>query len=116
MSNSAFKPVTVVLDWGTTGFRAFLVRSDGSLVDQKEGERGIQSIAKGEHGRVVSEALASWRAEYGPLDIVAAGMIGSRNGWIEMPYVPTPASAADVAAAARTEGLRKGTESLSCLA
>ncbi|AEH82369.1 2-dehydro-3-deoxygalactonokinase [Sinorhizobium meliloti] len=108
MSNSAFKPVTVVLDWGTTGFRAFLVRSDGSLVDQKEGERGIQSIAKGEHGRVVSEALASWRAEYGPLDIVAAGMIGSRNGWIEMPYVPTPATPADLAAAARTEGLPEG--------
>ncbi|RVQ06402.1 2-dehydro-3-deoxygalactonokinase, partial [Sinorhizobium meliloti] len=108
MSNSAFEPVTVVLDWGTTGFRAFLVRSDGSLVDQKEDERGIQSIAKGEHGRVVSEALASWRAEYGPLDIVTAGMIGSRNGWIEMPYVPTPASAADVAAAARTEGLPEG--------
>lgn len=108
MSNAAFEPVAVVLDWGTTGFRAFLVRTDGSLVDQKKGELGIQSVAKGQHERFVSEALASWRTEYGALDIVAAGMIGSRNGWIEMPYVPTPATAADLATAARTDGLPEG--------
>ncbi|PLU82261.1 2-dehydro-3-deoxygalactonokinase, partial [Sinorhizobium medicae] len=89
MPDAAYEPVTVVLDWGTTNFRAFLVKSDGSIVDEKIGDRGIQSVTKGEHARVVSEGLASWRAEYGPLDIVAAGMIGSRNGWIEMPYVPT---------------------------
>lgn len=108
LSNAAYEPVTVLLDWGTTNFRAFLVKSDGSIIDEKEGDRGIQSVAKGEHERVVSEALASWRAEYGPLDILAAGMIGSRNGWIEMPYVPTPAAAADLAAACRTIELPEG--------
>jgi 2-dehydro-3-deoxygalactonokinase len=108
LSNAAYEPVTVLLDWGTTNFRAFLVKSDGSIIDEKEGDRGIQSVAKGEHERVVSEALASWRAEYGPLDILAAGMIGSRNGWIEMPYVPTPAAAADLAAACRTIELAEG--------
>lgn len=108
LSNAAYEPVTVLLDWGTTNFRAFLVKSDGSITDEKEGDRGIQSVAKGEHELVVSEALASWRAEYGPLDILAAGMIGSRNGWIEMPYVPTPAAAADLAAACRTIELPEG--------
>lgn len=108
LPDAAYEPVTVVLDWGTTNFRAFLVKSDGSIVDEKIGDRGIQSVTKGEHARVVSEGLASWRAEYGPLDIVAAGMIGSRNGWIEMPYVPTPAAVGDLAAACRTIELAQG--------
>lgn len=107
--SSAFRnSVTVVLDWGTTGFRAFLVDREGSIVDAKESGQGIQSVPKGEHARVLSGALAAWRNEHGPLAIVAAGMIGSRNGWLEMPYVPTPAKAADFAGASCMIDLPEG--------
>jgi 2-dehydro-3-deoxygalactonokinase len=35
-------------------------------------------------------------------------MIGSRNGWVEMPYVPAPADAADLAACVRQLSLQDG--------
>ncbi|MCA1404383.1 2-dehydro-3-deoxygalactonokinase [Ensifer sp. IC3342] len=108
MSSASRKSVTVVLDWGTTSFRAFLVDREGSIVDAKESGQGIQFVPKGEHARALSDTLAAWRNEHGPLAIVAAGMIGSRNGWLEIPYVPTPAKAADFAAASRTIDLPEG--------
>ena len=100
--------VTVVLDWGTTGFRASLVDAHSTLLNSRESAQGIQSVPAGEHARLLSDALGPWRARHGALKIVAAGMIGSRNGWIEMPYVPTPATPADLAAASRTIELPDG--------
>ncbi|HTV69415.1 MAG TPA: 2-dehydro-3-deoxygalactonokinase [Rhizobiaceae bacterium] len=100
--------VTVVLDWGTSSFRAFLVDGNATLLDSSESAQGIQSVPAGEHARVLSDALKPWRGRHGALKIVAAGMIGSRNGWIEMPYVPAPATPIDLAAASRTIELPEG--------
>jgi 2-dehydro-3-deoxygalactonokinase len=100
--------VTVVLDWGTTNFRAVLVDANSTVLDCRETGHGIQSVAKGGHARVLSDALAEWREKYAPLSIIAAGMIGSRNGWLEMPYVPAPASTADFANACKTLDLPEG--------
>ncbi|NRP72931.1 putative 2-dehydro-3-deoxygalactonokinase DgoK1 [Ensifer psoraleae] len=108
MSIDPTDSVTVVLDWGTTGFRAAAVDREGLIVDVMESRQGVQAVAKGEHAGVLSDALAPWRSKHGSLRVVAAGMIGSRNGWLEMPYVPTPATAADFAAASRTIELPEG--------
>ncbi|AHK47247.1 2-dehydro-3-deoxygalactonokinase [Ensifer sp. 1H6] len=107
MSDQTYRP-TVVLDWGTTGFSAALLDESGDVSEVKTGDLGIQSVPNGEHEKVLTGELADWRARCGGLSIIASGMIGSRNGWIEMPYVPTPASAADLAAAARTIELPHG--------
>jgi 2-dehydro-3-deoxygalactonokinase len=40
---------------------------------------------------------AGWQREYGLLPVVASGMIGSRQGWLEAPYVPCPATTAQIA-------------------
>ncbi|MBB6469821.1 2-dehydro-3-deoxygalactonokinase [Aminobacter lissarensis] len=100
--------VTVVLDWGTTSFRAYLVDEQARVLDTHESENGVQHVPKGEHAAVLSRAVQVWREKYGKLDIVAAGMIGSRNGWKEMPYAPAPATVADIAAASETIRLPDG--------
>jgi 2-dehydro-3-deoxygalactonokinase len=98
----------IVLDWGTTSFRALLVDQSGTVIDRVETEDGIQSVPKDRFATVLACALAPWRAAYGPLSIYAAGMIGSRNGWVEMPYVPTPADATALAGAIRQMPLPDG--------
>ena len=40
--------------------------------------------------------VGAWIAANGALPIVMSGMIGSRQGWVEAPYVRCPASAEDV--------------------
>ena len=37
------------------------------------------------------ELLGSWIEEHGSLPVIASGMIGSRQGWIETPYLSCPA-------------------------
>jgi 2-dehydro-3-deoxygalactonokinase len=88
----------IILDWGTTSFRALLVAPDGAVQDRIETEDGIQSVRDSDFLGVLQRAIAPWRAAYGLLPVYAAGMIGSRNGWTEMPYVPAPARAEDFAA------------------
>ena len=98
----------VVLDWGTANFRALLIGPDGRASERIDTPEGIQSVADGDFSGLLARTLTPWRQRRGPLSIVAAGMIGSRNGWLEMPYVPTPASPADLAAAARRLELEGG--------
>lgn len=98
----------VILDWGTTGFSAALLGEDGQVSDLKAGDVSVQSVPGGEHAQVLSDFLADWRTQFGTLSVIASGMIGSRNGWIEMPYVPTPTGIAELAAASRTVDLPHG--------
>jgi 2-dehydro-3-deoxygalactonokinase len=98
----------VIVDWGTSTFRANLVEPDGAIRARIETQDGIQSIAKDRFPDVLDHALTSWRSAYGSLSIYAAGMIGSRNGWIEMPYVPTPADARSLAARVKRVTLPSG--------
>ncbi|RDI51371.1 2-dehydro-3-deoxygalactonokinase [Microvirga subterranea] len=98
----------IILDWGTTSFRALLVAPDGTVQDSIETEMGIHSVKDGDFLGVLQRAIAPWRTAHGLLPVYAAGMIGSRNGWIEMPYVPAPARAEDLAAQVKIVPLPDG--------
>jgi 2-dehydro-3-deoxygalactonokinase len=98
----------IVLDWGTTSFRALLVDTGGHVVDRVESQDGIQSVPKDGFATVLQRVIAPWRQRYGVLPVYAAGMIGSRNGWVEMPYVATPANVGSLAAQVRRMSLPDG--------
>jgi 2-dehydro-3-deoxygalactonokinase len=101
-------PHAIVLDWGTTNFRALLVEAGGSVIDRIETQEGIQAVPQGGFEAVLARAIAPWRRAHGLLPVYAAGMIGSRNGWLELPYVETPAGIAELARAARHMKLQDG--------
>ena len=83
------------VDWGTTSFRAY--RLHGRIVlDRLALPLGILSVTEGRFERALEDAVAPWLAD-GEQRILMSGMIGSRQGWIEAPYLPCPAAAADLA-------------------
>lgn len=87
----------IAVDWGTTNRRAYAVGADGRLVESMEDDRGIMQVpANG-----FEAALAEIRERLGGGPVLMAGMIGSNRGWIEVPYVPCPAGAPELAAAIR---------------
>lgn len=75
-------------DWGTTRLRLFLVER-GAIVATREG-CGIAALPS-PASQALSDALAPWRHAHRSLDVYLAGMVGSRNGLHEVPYVPLPA-------------------------
>lgn len=88
----------IAIDWGTTSFRAALADGDGAVLERCEKPQGIMA-ADARFADVLREAIAPWRQSHPDLPILMCGMIGSRQGWHEVPYVHCPATLASISAA-----------------
>ncbi len=99
----------IALDWGTTRARAFLIGADGGVLDKRSADRGIQSVPAGGFPAAFAEIGGDLRRARPDAAVLLAGMVGSRNGWIEAPYVPCPASPEQIAAAGLQVRLDDGT-------
>lgn len=86
------------IDWGTSRLRAMLIDVDGTTLGEHEADTGILTVADGGFPDALRQTLAGLRAPSG-LPIVLSGMITSRQGWHELPYLDCPADAAALAAA-----------------
>jgi 2-dehydro-3-deoxygalactonokinase len=86
------------VDWGTSNFRALRMDDEGRVFDRRAVPRGIMHVENGDFEAVLREQIGAWLAE-GESRVLLSGMIGSRQGWVEAPYLPCPAGAADIAAA-----------------
>ncbi len=85
----------IAIDWGTTSARAYALDSHGAIISEMRAPLGVQRITEGRFG----DALASLCAGIGGqnLPMIACGMIGSRQGWVEAPYCNCPADFAAIA-------------------
>lgn len=85
----------IAIDWGTSSLRGYRLGADGAVLEQRRSDQGIGACS-GRFADTLAALVDGW-----PGDIVLCGMIGSRNGWIELAYAPCPADAAALAAAMR---------------
>ena len=90
-------PAIIALDWGTSSLRAALVMADGGVVEQVEQPWGIRHLPPGRFAAALAGVAGGWRTQWPDVPIIAAGMIGSRQGWCEVPYVECPADPAALA-------------------
>jgi 2-dehydro-3-deoxygalactonokinase len=79
----------LAIDWGTTSVRAYRLGGDGEVLDIRESPLGIQRVRDGAFPAALRSLLGDWIDVAAPR--VACGMIGSRQGWVEVPYVDCPA-------------------------
>jgi 2-dehydro-3-deoxygalactonokinase len=86
------------VDWGTTSFRAYLLDSAGRILERRARDAGILRVTDSDFAGTLLDAVGDWLARNAALPVLAAGMIGSRQGWREVPYVPCPAGFAKIAA------------------
>ena len=82
----------VAIDWGTSRVRAWLLNAAGEPLAEAASDDGIGRLDGG-HAAAFEKLVAAWP----PAPAIMAGMIGSRQGWREVPYVPCPATTADIA-------------------
>jgi 2-dehydro-3-deoxygalactonokinase len=85
------------LDWGTTRLRAYLYDADGNIVSARQRAWGIRQLPEGGYAAALQGITADWP----PCTAIAAGMVGSRQGWLEVPYVDAPADTAAIAQGAQ---------------
>ncbi|MEW7006616.1 2-dehydro-3-deoxygalactonokinase [Lentilitoribacter sp. EG35] len=96
MNLAVSKPTLIGIDWGTSSLRAFLIGARGEVLDSISKPQGIMHIENGDFETVFGELVQNWIAN-GPIPVIASGMITSRNGWVETPYVNVPSGAAELA-------------------
>lgn len=82
---------TIVVDWGTSNFRAYLVTADGLRLDRVNAADGLNNIDR-PFDQVLLHHIGGWLREYGPIPTVMCGMVGSPGGWQFVPHVSAPAS------------------------
>lgn len=72
------------IDWGTSNRRAYLLDREGALLRRHEDEGGILEV-DGDFEGSLAALLRVLGLEQA--DVVLSGMVGSRNGWREAPYL-----------------------------
>jgi len=95
----------IALDWGLSSFRAFRLDAAGAILAQRSAPAGVLTVADNAFESVLAAQLGDWLDD---APLVAAGMIGSRQGWVEAPYVDCPAGRAELAAQLRRQPLAHG--------
>lgn len=84
--NAAF----VVVDWGTSSFRGWLMSAKGEALAESRGSEGMLHCAG---GAGFAPVLADHLARLGAperVPVLICGMAGARQGWVEAPYIKTP--------------------------
>lgn len=97
----------IALDWGTTSLRAYLLGVAGQVLNMRTMACGIMQLTSAP--RVIAgawctdnfelafdQACGDWLASNPGISVIACGMIGSAQGWREVPYLPTPATLASL--------------------
>jgi len=88
----------IIVDWGTSEFRAWLVRlPGGDVLDAVTEGRGMAALAPAEFADHCHAQLARWRQPGRPLPLYLAGMVGAAGGWHLAPQLRVPVSADDLA-------------------
>jgi 2-dehydro-3-deoxygalactonokinase len=79
----------VVVDWGTSSFRGWLMSADGEALAESRGGEGMLHCAGAGFAPVLRDHLTRLGAPDGA-PVLICGMAGARQGWTEAPYLNTP--------------------------
>ena len=93
------QPALLAVDWGTSALRGALLAADGTVLAEHAAPRGLLSVPPGGWAAAFEAEFGAWCAAHPGLPCLMAGMVGSRQGWVEAPYCACPASLADLAGA-----------------
>lgn len=80
----------IVVNWGTSNFRAYRLDAEGNLMEERSSGRGAVIVPAGAFRSALMAEVGDW-IEEGERRILMCGMVGARRGWKEAPYVQVPA-------------------------
>ena len=79
----------IAVDWGTSTFRAYLVQNN-EVSDTIETKDGMKFVKSHLFEQTLLTLIDRWLDNDKIIEILASGMVGSKQGWEEAPYQKTP--------------------------
>jgi len=94
----------IALDWGTTSLRAYRIGAHGVALEKRALPWGIMNLPPIEPGSdpksgfdlALAEACGDWIEAAPHAAVIAAGMVGSAQGWKEARYLELPQAITDI--------------------
>ena len=78
-------------DWGTSNMRLWLFGANGSVVSERRSDEGMSALSGSSAFAAVLERHLDALGAPRDLPVVACGMVGARQGWIDAGYGELPA-------------------------
>lgn len=88
MTKARLTPDWIAADWGTSQLRVWAM-ADGADLAQAHSDQGMSRLSPAEFEAALLDLIDPWLGtEQTP--VVACGMLGARQGWVEAPYTAVP--------------------------
>ena len=80
----------IAADWGTTHIRAWAIGEEDNVLAFRESNEGMKNLQQNQFEPVLLKLIESWLDDTKVTTVIACGMVGSKQGWVETPYLKTP--------------------------
>ena len=80
----------IAADWGTTHMRAWAIGKEDKVLAFRESNEGMKDLQQNEFEPVLLRLIESWLDNTKITTVMACGMVGAKQGWVETPYLKTP--------------------------
>ena len=81
----------MAVDWGTSNLRVWAMNSYNQVIAKRQSSQGMSVLNGKEFEKTLISLIDDWLS-YDKIPIIACGMVGARQGWIETPYRSVPSS------------------------
>ena len=79
----------IALDWGTSNLRAWAIDDFGKILAKRSTDQGLLSLEAKQFEDTLVSFIDDWLIKK-ETDIIACGMVGAKQGWIDAGYQLTP--------------------------
>ena len=90
-------PTCIAVDWGTSNRRAWALGTRGEILRHRADGNGLLAHPDRNFAPSLAAFLGDWLAAAPGIPVIMAGMVGSRLGWVEVPYLAIPLQLTDLA-------------------
>lgn len=85
------KAVTwIAVDWGTSNLRVWGIGADGAVLTEASSDKGMGKLERSDFEPALLELIGDWLPPNRKITVIACGMVGARQGWVEAPYRQAP--------------------------
>jgi 2-dehydro-3-deoxygalactonokinase len=80
----------IAVDWGTSNLRVWAIGAGGQVVAEASSDKGMGKLERTGFEPALLDLIGDWLPHDRKTLVVACGMVGARQGWIEVPYRQAP--------------------------
>lgn len=98
------RPDWIAVDWGTSNMRAWAMSGRGTaatVLAEAQSDEGMGRLTPEGFEPALLRLIEPWLAPDRVTEVLACGMVGARQGWVEAAYRPVPCKPAEAGAATK---------------